>query len=314
MVDIILLALFIGGIIWGFKSHNPHYTPYLTSLIVGILLGLALHKVIATHINAHTGLNYPFVSVASFAVLIMVGAIIFYALTLLYYHLRPKEALELYANFSKANFVSLPIIIGLAACLIFTLFAELPIRGNILLSAQSTVANSEVVKLSLKAIQGVGIDPAVLKTVHLSQQETSETVIPLNFKSQKITYDQSLEAAMTKLINRERTNNGVEPLDYSSELADVGREHSIDMLQRQYFAHINLSGKSPFDRLHSSGISYSLAGENLAVSDKLDKAVTALMLSPTHRANILNDKFHKTGIGIAVNQDGVMAISEEFTN
>jgi len=86
------------------------------------------------------------------------------------------------------------------------------------------------------------------------------------------------------------------------------------MLKRRYFAHINLDGKTPFDRLHSAGIAYTIAGESLAVSTSLDHAVTALMQSPTHRANILNSQFQKTGIGIVTNQDGIMSISEEFTN
>jgi uncharacterized protein YkwD len=315
MVDIIFISLLIGATIFGAKSHNPHHTPYLISLIVGFLFGCIFNSLLANYIYSNTGLDYPFITVMSFCILVLLGSIIFYGVLLTFYHLKPSKATRLYSEFSKANFITLPITFAIIICATGLLFIEIPININLVVKTQNTIQDSVVMGLSQKTIQGIGVKVDALKDVTILQQkDSSEEIVPLNFKSVTITYNQDLEFKMTKLINIQRAKYNKTALDYSNKLSEVARTHSIDMLQRRYFAHINLDGKSPFDRLQAAGISYSLAGENLAISKSIEDAVQALMKSPTHKANILNGEFHKTGIGIAVNQDGVMSITELFSD
>jgi uncharacterized protein YkwD len=70
------------------------------------------------------------------------------------------------------------------------------------------------------------------------------------------------------------------------------------MLKKGYFSHISLNYKTPFDRIKEAGINYKTAGENLAFAQSVKIAHTGLMNSPGHKANILNPKFGKIGIGI----------------
>lgn len=317
MMDIILIVLILASIYLGVKNHNPMITPYLFSIVAGIMLAIGLHTVLAKYINTQSQLDYSLSTVLSFAILVLLGAILFYACLLFYYHLNEERAIRVYASFGKINYITFPILIVVVFCILATVFAELPVSAHAIAAIQTNVANAKSVRAFKSIIQSTGIESDVvtaLKRVPLSNTETSEEVVPLSFKSTTIGYDQKQELEMTKLINVERTKDGVKPLEYSANLAGVARNHSIDMLKRRYFAHINLNGKTPFDRLHEANIGYAIAGENLAVSNSLEGAVEALMKSPTHKANILNDKFHKTGIGIATNQDGIMAITEEFTN
>jgi len=317
MIDTILLLLVVLAIYLGTKNHNPKHVPYLVSLVVGILLATGLHTRLAKYINGQSQLDYAFSSVASFAILVLVGAILFYASLLLYFYSNEEQATKVYSSFSKLNYISFPILVVALFCISATIFSELPARRHVLTSFQEKIARARSIKAFRSLVQKSGIDSEVvmaLKNVPLSSGETSENVTPLSFKSITITYDQKQEFNMTKLINVERAKYGIESLEYTNKLADVARKHSIDMLKRRYFAHINLDGSTPFERLHQAKIGYTIAGENLAISTSLESAVSALMQSPTHRANILNKKFQKTGIGIAVNQDGIMAISQEFTD
>jgi uncharacterized protein YkwD len=73
------------------------------------------------------------------------------------------------------------------------------------------------------------------------------------------------------------------------------------MWERQYFGHISPEGRDIGDRLNAAGIGYSLAGENLALAPTVTTAQNGLMNSEGHRANILEPKFKKIGIGVIDN-------------
>ena len=70
------------------------------------------------------------------------------------------------------------------------------------------------------------------------------------------------------------------------------------MFANGYFSHYDQHNTSPFDRMKSVGISYTSAGENLALAPNVNLAMQGLMNSPGHRANILSTSFHKVGIGV----------------
>lgn len=296
----------------GAKNKSVQPTPYLLSIVCGVIIGLIFHKGFATYFNAKSGLDYPFGSTAAFFLLVMLGAILFYAVLILFHRIDDKKAENVYELFRRANIFTFAIIAGVLFCLLSLLANELPINGLSFMQKQTD--KSKVTQITKKIVQGSGIDFKLIQAVSLSNTESSEEIVPLTFRSTTIKFDQKTEYEMLDKINVQRKEQGLEALIYDNALANVARDHSIDMMNKRYFAHINLSGETPFDRLHTAKINYTLAGENLAVSDSTEHAVTALMNSPTHRANILNKDFHKTGIGIAINQDGVLVISQEFTN
>jgi uncharacterized protein YkwD len=122
----------------------------------------------------------------------------------------------------------------------------------------------------------------------------------------------SSEAAMAQqvltLVNQERANNGgLPPLAWNTECADCAFQHSRDMDERNFFAHTNPDGESPFDRMAAMGISYSAAGENIAAGYGTPANVMAgWMGSAGHRANILSTNFTEIGIGVRVSGGGSM--------
>ncbi|MCP6429200.1 CAP domain-containing protein, partial [Klebsiella pneumoniae] len=84
----------------------------------------------------------------------------------------------------------------------------------------------------------------------------------------------------------------------------LARNYAQDMLNRNYFSHYSPEGQSPFDRMKQAGITYSAAGENIAINRTVQQAEAAFMNSSGHRANILNSTYTKVGIGIAFDKSG----------
>lgn len=106
------------------------------------------------------------------------------------------------------------------------------------------------------------------------------------------------EKEVFDLINKQRTNNGLDALKNDSEIQRVARIKAQDMVYNNYFSHTSPTYGSPFDMLKSFKISYKTAGENIAGNSSNSSAVTAWMNSSGHKANILNSNFNYTGIGV----------------
>jgi uncharacterized protein YkwD len=126
--------------------------------------------------------------------------------------------------------------------------------------------------------------------------------------------DPADETMMLALLNHERTSRGIKPLVMNQASRSLARSYSAEMFADGYFSHIDPAGQNPFDRMKAAGITYTAAGENLALAPTLDLAEQGLMKSPGHRANILNPAFHSVGIGIIDGGSYGLMITEDFTN
>ncbi len=85
------------------------------------------------------------------------------------------------------------------------------------------------------------------------------------------------------------------------------------MATRDFFSHKNKQGQTPFDRMRQAGITFITAAENIAYAPEVLEIHKNLMNSPGHRANILNPKYNKIGIGIVAFKHGLMT-TQLFTN
>lgn len=148
----------------------------------------------------------------------------------------------------------------------------------------------------------------------LTVEPESNSMVQLHFTYDKGIPDTDAENQMLSMVNQERVSRGLQALSMDTKLQSLARDHGQDMLSRGYFSHYTPEGKSPFDRMDSAGIVYTAAGENLAFSPNVDLAMTGLMQSPGHRANILSKDFGKIGVGV-INAGiyGEMFV-QEFTN
>jgi uncharacterized protein YkwD/uncharacterized membrane protein required for colicin V production len=129
-----------------------------------------------------------------------------------------------------------------------------------------------------------------------------------------LTADPAAEQQMLELVNQERQRAGLRPLAADETLRGVARAHSREMFERSYFAHDSPTAGSPYDRMRAAGISFFLAGENLAYAPNVQTAHQGLMRSPGHRANILRREFARVGIGVIHSQFQGSMFTQDFRN
>ena len=102
-----------------------------------------------------------------------------------------------------------------------------------------------------------------------------------------------------ELLNAERSRRGLQPAQWHPLLANIAKDHSVDMVQNAYDGHINLRGEGPLDRVISRAKIPPKTGvaENIAYEYSPIKAHHALMKSVGHRENILLPNMSHVGIG-----------------
>lgn len=117
---------------------------------------------------------------------------------------------------------------------------------------------------------------------------------------------------VVKLVNEERAKNGLSPLtiDKSVESAALVRSKEIE----KSFSHTRPNGSSFSTALKEQGVSFKGAGENIAWGQKSpEEVMQGWMNSEGHRANILNAKFTKIGVGYYQNSNGTNYWTQLFT-
>ena len=102
-----------------------------------------------------------------------------------------------------------------------------------------------------------------------------------------------------ELMNDHRESVGCLPLVWNDDVADVAQAHSEDMVERDFFAHTNPDGDSPFDRLQNSGVPYSSGAENIAWGyHSAESVLDGWLNSAGHKANIENCSLTEHGVGL----------------
>jgi uncharacterized protein YkwD len=135
------------------------------------------------------------------------------------------------------------------------------------------------------------------------------------------------EQDLIDAINAERRERGLQTLTPDPLLTETARAHSREMCDRGYFDHRSpiAEEKTPLDRylksLHDWGEDQPtrvIVGENLffcsATSPTYNVAYAhaSLMNSPGHRANILEARFTKVGVGLYRDSQGQFWVTELF--
>lgn len=136
----------------------------------------------------------------------------------------------------------------------------------------------------------------------------------------------NLEKQMAQMVNAARRNANLSPLTFDENLSQVARAHSLEMRDKKYFAHEspmpNL--RDPLDRYRAAfGQTPAMVAENVyrawssapqkVTLKSIQAAHASLMNSPHHRENILRDGVQRLGIGVVVNQNGDIWVTQMFS-
>ena len=117
---------------------------------------------------------------------------------------------------------------------------------------------------------------------------------------------------MLELINLERINENVDPLQFNQGFSNVAENYGFKMYTEGFWCHQDPNnGNNVTDRLKEEGyrgLTLSEIGENLAISSTIYSAHESLMNSESHRNTILDNEFKRVGIGIISGPTGLVIV------
>ncbi len=120
--------------------------------------------------------------------------------------------------------------------------------------------------------------------------------------------DADAAADVYERLNRARVHAGTDPLAWAPALAEVAAGHARAMYETGRFSHAGIDGRFASDRLRDAGLTYRVAGENLALAATAADVHRGLLDSPGHRATMLDSDFRRVGIAVVAGPLGLMTV------
>lgn len=116
-----------------------------------------------------------------------------------------------------------------------------------------------------------------------------------------------LVTELLALTNAARSAVGLWPYIYDAGLSELAYTRSSEMVTEGWFGHVR-PGESEYRfsvLIQEAGYTTNLwQGENLAVVYSPQNAIKMWMDSPSHRSNILETRFTRVGLAVAINDSG----------
>ena len=153
---------------------------------------------------------------------------------------------------------------------------------------------------------------APVETKEPTKPNPEPTTRPSNNAQAPKSYNQNYADQVLQLVNVERVKAGLSQLTMNSTLTDAANVRGVEIVST--FSHTRPDGTSCFTVFDEFGINPGAAGENIAYGyPSAESVVEGWMNSPGHRANILNGKFNKLGVGVHKNGNTIYW-TQLFTN
>lgn len=120
-------------------------------------------------------------------------------------------------------------------------------------------------------------------------------------------------SALLAMVNLARATEQSPALQRDPTLDGIAERHAQAMRKLKRIAHDAGDG-DPRSRVEGAELSILATGENVAHALDVTRAHRALWASPSHRENLLQPRFDRVGIGIAVDPDGSIWVCEVFAD
>ncbi len=124
-------------------------------------------------------------------------------------------------------------------------------------------------------------------------------------------YEFQAEQDLLELANHARQQAGVAPLTLDTGLSEAARVHAVAMLEARQLSH-QFAGEAglPQRLALTTKLQLDQAGENVALDYDAEHGHEHLMLSPPHRANLLNPAFNVVGLGVVRSGDRLYIVQD----
>lgn len=315
-VDLIII-LILGYYAWeAFRYGLWGILIDFVAFLASLLISLRLYQFAATFLKSNFNLPNSFANAIGFIATSIILEIAFSYLLSYLVGMLPKKIVNNKYNKLLGLIPALGEGLLLIAFLLTSVVA-LPVQPQI----KKAVSESKIGSLIITETSG--IEKAINQVfggaindslTYFTVEPDSKSTVNLKNGIDHLSIDTTSEAKMFADVNHERVSRGISPLKLSAKITGVAEVYAFDMWNRHYFSHYNPEGQTMADRFQAAGIGYSVAGENLALAPTEETAMTGLMNSPGHKANILDASFNVVGIGVVDNGIYGKIFVQEFTN
>jgi uncharacterized protein YkwD len=152
-----------------------------------------------------------------------------------------------------------------------------------------------------------GNDGSAAPTQRASVRPAAATAADIPFSE----YDSDAEQVLLNLANQARTQAGVPRLTLDAGLCKAARTHAEAMFAAQQLSH-QFKGEPSLPQRLAAATQTQLdqEGENVALDFDANEGHQHLMLSPPHRANLLNPAYNVVGLGVVRSGDRLYIVQD----
>ena len=318
-LDIFIYIFIVYLIIFGWRKGLSIIIFYISSFIVSIFLSFKYSFSIGVYISGWLNSNQQISQI--FAGLIIFIASITAASLIQNLIVTEKNDMDFGSKIlgSLLSLVLSNLILALVISLIslFTLpnFIQEKIEKSSLVSFY--IESDGIPQQSLELIAGTDL----LKVTNRIKKLTGNSSVVVNEYgcleipkeplSKLISKDEDV-LKMLELINVERINENIDPVQFNQQYSDVAKKYALKMYTEGFWCHQDPNnGYYATDRLKEVGFrgkNIQEVSENLAISSTIYSGHEELMNSESHRKTILDNQFNRVGIGIISGPTGLIIV------
>ncbi len=177
----------------------------------------------------------------------------------------------------------------------------------------------KIIAAALLGMSGASLQPPARLMASSGTGEAGKTASQATLKSVSAAspdvplaeFDADSERQLLELVNQARAAAGLAPLALDGGLTQAARAHAQAMFTARQLSHQFAGEPSLVDRLvAATRTQLDQEGENVALDFDAADAHKNLMLSPPHRANLLNSAYNVIGLGVVRSGDQLYVVQD----
>jgi uncharacterized protein YkwD/uncharacterized membrane protein required for colicin V production len=317
-IDWTIIAILVYYSLQGWSAGFADLGLSFITFLISLFLSIKFHSPVGDFLSHKFGIPAMWTEVLGYILVAFIAQTILSELVQLILVRLPKTVISSKLNKWLGMIVSIFNGVVIIAFFLLVILA-LPLRGTIKIDVQNSTIGNFLVTVAQKygGPATSTIDQTrqkVLNFVTVEPDSKERISLPIFPTESELKVDSADEENMLDLMNAERVKAGVGKLTVDVAMTAVARAHSRDMFARSYFSHLDPLDQTAGDRMEKAGISFTVAGENIAYAPDLATAYEGLMNSPGHRQNIVDPAFHRIGIGIIATNTWGLMFTQDFAN